>query len=140
MDDRLAERVRQRANHACEYCLMPQAFYPTVPFPIDHIMALQHGGATIARNLALSCLHDNSHKGPNIAGIDPISKKLTKLFNPRRHKWVHHFRWDGPYLFGRTAIGRTTVAVLAMNDPAVIEVRKALLEEGCFPPQGDSEK
>jgi len=134
MDASLADQVRQRANHRCEYCRMPEALYPTVPFPIDHIIAEQHGGATVLGNLALSCLHDNSHKGPNIAGIDTVSKKLTRLFHPRKHKWEHHFRWDGVHLVGRTAIGRVTVAVLAMNDPAVIEVREALREEGLFPP------
>jgi hypothetical protein len=77
---------------------------------------------------------DNSHKGPNIAGLDPRTKKLTRLFNPRRHTWERHFRWNGPYLVGRTVVGRTTIAVLAMNDPAVIEVRRALIEEGRFPP------
>jgi hypothetical protein len=140
MDETLAEHVRQRANHACEYCHMPHAFYPTVPFPIDHIIAQQHEGRTVFGNLALSCLHDNSHKGPNIAGLDPVSKKLTRLFNPRRHKWERHFRWDGPLLVGKTAIGRVTVAVLAMNDPAVIEVREALFEEGLFPPTADLER
>lgn len=114
----------------------PNAFYPTIPFPLDHIIARQHGGTTIRGNLALSCLHCNSHKGPNIAGIDPKSKKLTKLFDPRRHKWSRHFRWDGPYLIGRTAIGRTTIAVLDMNDAEFVEVRAMLLEEGAFPPAG----
>src|SRR5262245_61629688 len=127
MDKTLAERVRQRAGHVCEYCHIPQAFYPTVPFPIDHIIAQQHGGTTVFGNLALSCLHDNSHKGPNIAGLDPVSKRLTRLYNPRRHKWHHHFRWDGPYLVGRTAIGRVTIAVLLMNDSEVIDVRAALI-------------
>jgi hypothetical protein len=135
MDETQADQVRQRANRACEYCHMPQALYPTVPFPIDHVIARQHGGKTVLGNLAVSCLHDNSHKGPNIAGLDPVSKKLTKLFNPRRHRWRRHFRWDGVYLVGRTAIGRVTIAVLAMNDPAVIEVRQALFEEGLFPPR-----
>jgi hypothetical protein len=134
MDESLAQQVRLRAKNACEYCRMPQAFYPTVPFPIDHIIAQQHSGPTVLGNLALSCLHDNSHKGPNIAGLDPRTKKLTKLFNPRRHKWERPFRWNGPYLVGRTAVGRVTVAVLAMNDPAVVEVRAALLAEGLFPP------
>jgi hypothetical protein len=112
---------------------MPAALYPTVPFPFDHIVAQQHGGRTVPGNLALSCLHDNSHKGPNIAGLDPVSGKLTKLFNPRRHRWERHFRWNGPYLEGRTAVGRVTVVVLAMNDPAVVEVRAALMAEGLFP-------
>jgi hypothetical protein len=96
MDESLARKVRERAGRACEYCRMPQAYYPTVPFPIDHVIARRHGGRTTLGNLALSCLHDHSHKGPNISGIDPLTGKLTKLFNPRRHKWERHFRWDGP--------------------------------------------
>jgi hypothetical protein len=136
MDESLAQEVRRRANHACEYCRVPEAYYPTVPFPIDHIIARQHRGSTALGNLALSCLHCNSHKGPNIAGIDPTTGKLAKLFNPRRHKWARHFRWDGPYLIGRTPVGRVTVAVLAMNDPEAVEVREALIDEGLFPPAG----
>lgn len=57
MDESLAQEVRQRAGDACEYCRMPQAYYPTVPFPIDHVIARQHGGPTVPANLALSCLH-----------------------------------------------------------------------------------
>jgi hypothetical protein len=34
---------------------------------------------------------------------------------------------------GRTAIGRVTVAVLAMNEPIRVAVRAALMEEGTFP-------
>src|SRR6516164_9004750 len=109
---------------------MPQALYPTVPFSIDHIIAQQHGGPTKLHNLAHSCLHCNSHKGPNIAGIDPVTKKLTKLFRPRRHKWERHFEWRGAYLVGKTAIGRATIVVLAMNDPDLVQVRVELLEEG----------
>jgi hypothetical protein len=133
MDESLARKVRERAGSACEYCHMPQAYYPTVPFPIDHIVSRQHGGLTTFGNLALSCLHDNSHKGPNLAGIDPLTRTLTKLFNPRRHKWNRHFRWSGPYLVGTTAIGRTTIVVLRMNHPDVIRVRRSLIEEGSFP-------
>jgi hypothetical protein len=35
---------------------------------------------------------------------------------------------------GRTAVGRATVVVLAMNDPEAVEVREALIDEGLFPP------
>jgi len=130
MDELQAGKVRERAREKCEYCRMPQILYPTVPFPIDHIIAKQHGGLTELYNLANSCLHCNTHKGPNIAGIEPVTRKLTKLFNPRRHKWERHFRWRGAYLLGRTAIGRTTIVVLAMNHPDVVEVRMELLDEG----------
>jgi hypothetical protein len=133
MEESLANQVRRRAGYVCEYCRMPQAFYRT-PFEIDHIIAQQHRGPTILGNLAFSCLHCNSHKGPNIAGIDPITRKLAPLFHPRRHKWERHFRWRGPLLVGRTTIGRATIVVLAMNDRELVEVREALMAEGAFPP------
>ena len=132
MDELLAQEVWLRAGRACEYCHMPQACYIT-PFEIDHIIARQHGGPTVSNNLALSCLHCNSHKGPNIAGLDPLTKKLTKLFNPRRHKWERHFHWDGPYLVGKTPVGRVTIVVLAMNAPDTVQARKTLIDEGLFP-------
>ena len=132
MDASLAEAIRVRAGLICEYCRMPQSLYPTVPFPIDHIIARQHGGATSLRNLAFSCLHCNAHKGPNIAGRDRRTRKLHPLFNPRRHKWSRHFRWNGPILVGRTPIGRVTVQVLAMNSAEYIEVREAFIAEGRF--------
>lgn len=135
MDESLVKEVRDRARNACEYCQMPQVFYPTVPFPIDHIIPRQHDGRTVSSNLALSCLHCNSHKGPNLAGIDPLTKKLTKLFNPRRNKWARHFRWDGPYLVGKSAVGRTTILVLAINDPDIVDVRHELIDEGVFAPR-----
>jgi hypothetical protein len=133
MDAALEQLVWQRAGNCCEYCRMPQDFDDT-PFEIDHIIALKHEGRTVARNLALSCFHDNAHKGSNIAGLDPKTRKLTPLFNPRRHRWQRHFRWQGACLIGRTPVGRVTVAVLNINDPSRVELREELIEEGLFPP------
>jgi hypothetical protein len=70
MNVSLAEFVRERAHQCCEYCRMPQ-FYDELPFEFDHVVAEQHGGKTVASNLALACFADNHHKGPNLAGIDP---------------------------------------------------------------------
>lgn len=111
---------------------MPQK-YDDAPFEIDHIIARKHRGPTIASNLALSCFHCNSFKGSNIAGLAPRNRKLAPLFNPRRHKWARHFRWQGCYLAGLTAIGRATVVVLNINDPFRVELREGLTEEGVFP-------
>lgn len=134
MDNYLAEFVRQRANRCCEYCQMPQ-HYDELPFEIDHVIAEQHGGKTVASNLALACFADNHHKGPNLAGIDPKARKRTWIFNPRRHSWARHFRWDGPFLVGRTAVGRTTIAVLGINLVHRVRHRAALIAEGVFPPK-----
>ncbi len=115
MDSELDRFVRGRGRHACEYCLMPQAIR-RLKFPIDHIRSRQHGGTTIAENLALCCGRCNLHKGPNVAGIDPESGKVTRLFNPRKDYWSRHFRWSGVEAVGLTSIGRTTVYVLALRD------------------------
>lgn len=58
---------------------MPQTLYRS-PFQIDHIIARQHGGRTSPDNLALSCFHCNTHKGPNIARIDCIDDTLNKQY------------------------------------------------------------
>ena len=84
-------------------------------------------------NLALACFACNNHKGTNLSGLDPQTGELTRLFHPRRDEWNEHFRWDRAWLVGRTAIGRATVEVLAINLPHRWELRAALLEEGVFP-------
>src|SRR5438876_5851955 len=131
---RLAQQVRQRARNLCEYCRMPQAFYDT-PHEPEHIISRQHAGKTHIDNLALACLHCNRHKGPNIAGIDPKTDTIVRLFNPRADKWDDHFEWDGPVILGKTDIGRATIAVLNMNDARLIPIRRSLINEGVFPPE-----
>jgi hypothetical protein len=125
--------VRDRAGSACEYCRIPASLYPGF-FTTEHIIARQHGGPDRDENLAYSCVRCNLHKGPNIAGLDPDTGELTRLFNPRTDSWEEHFGWSGHILIGRTPVGRTTVRVLAMNEPTIRAVRAALLLEGTFPP------
>jgi hypothetical protein len=132
MEEALQELVRHRARDCCEYCRLPARLSST-PFQFDHIIAEQHGGRTIAANLAFACLACNNHKGPNLGGIDPQTGKRVWLFNPRRHKWSWHFRWNGSILEGRTPIGRATIAVLAINLPHRAAQRAALIREGVFP-------
>lgn len=133
MDAALEELVRQRAQYRCEYCQMPQEF-DGFTHEIDHVIARKHRGPTVAGNLALACFPCNNHKGPNLAGIDRVTRRLTRLFHPRRHKWARHFRWEGPLLAGRTAIGRVTVEVLLINDSDRVRLRETLIDEGVFPP------
>ena len=133
MNATLVRLVWQRASDRCEYCQMPQK-YDRTRFEIDHIIAEKHKGQTTAGNLCLSCFHCNSFKGSDVSGLDVVTRKLTPLFNPRRHKWTRHFGWNGPYLVGRTAIGRVTVELLRINDPFRVELRVELMTEGVFPP------
>jgi hypothetical protein len=131
MDAALRQRVRQRAGERCEYCRLPQSG-SGVPFEIELIRSRHHKGPTIAGNPALSRVYCNGYKGPNISGLDPLTGRLTPLFNPRRHKCSYHFRFDGGELIGRTAIGRTTVEVLRINLPNLIALREVLIEGGLF--------
>ena len=124
---------------------MPQAFaniagFPEAafrkPFHIEHVIARQHGGATELDNLALACWACNLKKGPNLTGIDPQSKRITRLFNPRKNRWADHFAFSvgtsvavGLEIRGLTAIGRTTL-VLGMNIEMRQMVRYELWREG----------
>src|SRR5512135_1007549 len=65
----LERRVPLRSKGLCEYGRLPQAM-DRFPFPIDH--------------LAVACLRGHLHKGPNIAGIDPVSKPIAPLDHPTR--------------------------------------------------------
>lgn len=132
MNQRLARFVRRRARGVCEYCHMPEAF-DRPGFEIEHIIARQHGGRTIAGNLAWACFSCNKRKGPNLSGIDSATGKVARLFHPRRHKWSRHFRWEGPLLLGRTPVGRATIAVLGINLPLRVQLRQELIDEGVFP-------
>jgi HNH endonuclease len=133
MNAALTRLVWRRASDCCEYCQMPQAFDRT-PFEIDHIISEKHKGPTVASNMCLSCFYCNSFKGSDIGSLDDVTGKLTPLFNPRRHKWSQHFRWQGAHLIGRTPRGRITVELLKINDPFRVELREELMTEGLFPP------
>jgi len=50
---------------------------------------------------------------------------VTELFHPRRQQWRDHFVWDGIYIIGKTAIGRTTVRVLDMNADDQLALRSS---------------
>lgn len=130
-DRALEAEVIRRARGQCEYCHFPESA-TELPFHLDHIIAEKHRGPTTAANLAWACFSCNLYKGPNIAGLDPVTGKLTRLFHPRRDVWTGHFHWDGIRLRGMTAVGRTTIAVLAINAADSIAVREALRDEGLF--------
>jgi hypothetical protein len=131
VNQQLLRLIWERADSRCEYCRIPHPQYK-LPFQIDHIIARQHGGETIDQNLALACFHCNRFKGPNIAGLDPQSKKLVPLFNPRTDVWQEHFTFEEAYIRGTTSIGRATIQVLAVNAPDLLQLRVELMREDAF--------
>lgn len=118
-----------RAGGRREYCRFP-VNVAELPFEIDHIIAEKHHGLTVSENLAWACLSCNSHKGPNIAGIDPITSEIARLFHPRDDVWDEHFEWNGAWLRGLTSMGRATIDVLEINCSDEVAVRESLLDEG----------
>ena len=119
-----------RAGERCEYCRIHQDHDAFYRFHIEHIIARVHGGTDDFANLALACHRCNERKGTNLAGRDPQTGKIVRLFDPRRQRWSRHFRFVGPRLLGQTKVGRATVALLAMNAPDRVELRAELLAEG----------
>lgn len=125
MNDRTKARVRERAGHRCEYCQLPEVDSPLAALHIEHIIPKIHGGADDLDNLALACIDCNLHKGSNLTGIDPNTKRVTELFHPRRQRWDEHFEWHGLEVLGKTTIGRTTVRVLHMNSEDQLALRSS---------------
>jgi hypothetical protein len=129
MDAATREFVRRQAENRCEYCRLRQE-HTDLTHHIEHVIARQHGGSDVIGNLALACQRCNLHKGPNLTGIDPLTGGTAALFHPRRDQWSDHLEFDGVRLRGLTAVGRATVALLAMNDARRIELRSEILNRG----------
>jgi len=129
MDAATRALVRRRAGDRCEYCHIPQAATPLIPFHAEHIIARQHRKDDHPDGLALACDRCNAYKGPNIAGIDPQSGLVVVLFHPRRDRWEAHFRLDGGIIEGLTPIGRATVQLLNMNARRRVQLRAQWIAE-----------
>ena len=129
LEGELQDLVRRRSRFRCEYCLLPEALVST-PFQFDHIIAVAHGGQTTADNLAFAFFHCNNFKGPNIAGVDPVTGEIVRLFHPRHDGREDHFVWDEEWLVGLTPVGRATIGTLRLNHPLRLAVRRSLLREG----------
>lgn len=129
---RLRHLVMTRANHRCEYCLLPEAVALHRHEP-DHIIPLQHGGVTEDNNMACACFRCNRHKGPNIGSYDPVTGLLTPLYHPRRQTWSDHFKLNGARIEPLTPEGRVTVFILQLNAPERVRERDLLLAAGYYP-------
>lgn len=126
---RLRRLVYARARGCCEYCLIAEA-HTLLAHQVDHVIAEKHGGLTSAENLALSCQQCNSHKGSDIASLDPETGDLTPLFNPREAGWDEVFALAEGVIVTWTASGRATIALLRLNEPERVEERRVLQVPG----------
>ncbi|BAZ53445.1 hypothetical protein NIES4103_61210 [Nostoc sp. NIES-4103] len=128
----LRRLVVDRAQGKCEYCLIQQNF-SIYSHEIDHVVAVKHGGKTVADNLVLSCLSCNRYQGSDLTSIDPMNGEITPLFNPRSQSWTDHLKLEDGYIVGLTAIGRTTIFLLKLNDLTRVQIRQALIMQKLYP-------
>ena len=131
----LRDRIAAQARFRCGYCLTSERIVGA-PMEIDHIVPESLGGATEEENLWLACSLCNDHKGNRIAGIDPLTGEVARLFDPRRQVWREHFMWteDGERIIGLTPVGRATVVALNLNRPTLVIARWAWVSVGWHPP------
>ena len=124
----------RRAGNRCEYCQLSQEGQEAA-FHVDHVIPQAASGKTNPDNLALACVSCSLRKWAKEYGVDPETGEATLLFNPRTQHWDEHFRWDGPRAVASTAIGRATIATLAMNRPLIVAIRKEEALRNRHPPR-----
>jgi 5-methylcytosine-specific restriction endonuclease McrA len=111
------QTVRERANYLCEYCHSPERLSAN-RFTVDHLTPKSLSGSDDLNNLALACRRCNERRYNFVAGIDPETKEIVPIFNPRQQNWKEHFVWtdNGMMIEGITAVGRATCVRLDLND------------------------
>lgn len=129
--------VEARARQRCEYCRIHQSLQGAT-FHIDHVVPASQGGSDEPDNLALACPSCNLHKSDRTATADPDSNAIVSLYNPRKHRWVEHFRFDGYRIVGVSVIGRASVFALDFNHSRRQLIRQAEEQFGLFPPDETS--
>jgi hypothetical protein len=84
----------------------------------------------------LACQMCNSHKADRQEALDPESRAMVPLFNPRAARWEEHFEWieAGTMIRGKTAQGRATVVALQMNHQDIVATRRLWVIAGWYPP------
>jgi hypothetical protein len=73
---------------------------------------------------------------PNL-GLDPMTGRRVRLFDPRRQCWSDHFAWgkDPARIVGKTPCGRATAEALQLNNVLSVGVRRAWVSVGWHPPK-----
>lgn len=129
----LREEVTLRAGNRCEYCGLSQLGQEAT-FHIDHVIPRAAGGPTTADNLALARVSCSLRKWAKQTATDPDSGDEVLLFNPRTQVWAEHFCWEVERIVPLTAIGRATVAALALNRPIILAIRQEEAMRDRHPP------
>jgi len=128
----IRKEVAQRASYSCEYCRLHQD-NSFLPFAIEHIVSVKHGGGDEIENLALACQHCNQHKGTDMVTFLGSYDDVVLLYHPRLQEWFEHFSAEKGLIIPKTRIGEATIKLLQMNDPERVIHRQLLQEDGFWP-------
>ena len=131
------DRIRRQADNRCGYCQSHQK-YVMGRLEIDHLIPRSKGGSDDEENLWLSCRLCNNAKRDQTHGVDPLTREVMPLYNPRTQAWSDHFIWsdDGVQIIGLTPCGRATVLALQLNNLIAVMVRQEWVAAGWHPPAG----
>jgi 5-methylcytosine-specific restriction endonuclease McrA len=144
ISDAVRQTVRIRAKYLCEYCHSPERLSAN-RFTVDHVTPKSLDGSDKIDNLALACRRCNERRYNFVAGIDPETKEVVPIFNPRSQKWEEHFVWteSGTVIQGVTPTGRATCIRLDLNDTrypmndSIRGTRQFWIQTGLHPPPQD---
>lgn len=128
----IRKKVADRAFFRCEYCLMKES-ESFLPFHVDHVIAVKHGGGNEMSNLAYACPHCNQHKGTDLATYLDEYNDIVGLFQPRLHTWTEHFGIEGGEIIPLSRRGAATIKLLRFNTLERLLHRKLLIELGFYP-------
>jgi hypothetical protein len=103
---------------------------------LDHVIPQSQGGGTTFENLCFACRRCNEFKGSATSAPDPLTGEPASLFHPRQQTWADHFQWDasGTLIVGLTAVGRTTIVALNLNNSVIMDARRRWVGVGWHPP------
>lgn len=105
------------------------------PYGRHGLVSRQHGGETIAENLAFACMVCNRFKGTNLTSISP-SGDFVRLFNPRLEGW-HCASGLKAIIQPLSAIGEVTTRLLRLNTADRVGERAKFQQLGRYPRASD---
>ncbi len=113
------ERVRERADHACEFCGVSE-IDSAAELTIDHFQPRTKDGDDKLENLIYSCYRCNQHK----ADYWPATDQDLQLWNPRTEPASRHFiELDDGRLAPITEAGSFTLRRLRLNRHLLVAYR-----------------
>ena len=126
------QTVAKRAQFRCEYCKIFER-YAFLPFHIEHIISIKHGGQSTEDNLAYACSICNLNKGSDIATIIEKDIKPIRFFHPRIDNWTEHFKVENTGIITPlTNIGKATIKIFKLNHPESIIERYNMIQKNIF--------